>query len=92
MNQQSTNHFCDAIDTINDQITEQPNNKLFKNKTNLPHSLRLQQGARVMYLNNNMVEKGICNGTVGVVADIDRTQDLVRIVFCINGGVIDLDI
>ncbi|CAJ0827998.1 4590_t:CDS:2 [Entrophospora sp. SA101] len=37
-----------------------------------------------MYLNNNMVEKGICNGTVGVIADIDHTQDLVRIVFCIN--------
>jgi hypothetical protein len=35
-----------------------------------------------MYLNNNMVEKGICNGTVGVIVDIDHTQDLVRIVFC----------
>src|SRR5215204_1712816 len=63
-----------------------------KIKRILPHSLRLQQGARVMYLNNNMVKKGICNGTVGVIADIDRTQDLVRIVFCINGGVIDLEI
>ncbi|CAJ0633368.1 6744_t:CDS:2 [Entrophospora sp. SA101] len=39
-----------------------------------------------------MVEKGICNGTVGVIADIDHTQDLVRIVFCINGGIIDLEI
>ena len=84
--------ICDAIDTIDNQITEQSNSKLFKNKTNLPHSLRLQQGARVMYLNNNMIEKGICNGTVGVIADINHTQDLVRIVFCINGGIIDLEI
>ncbi|CAH1770178.1 9282_t:CDS:2, partial [Entrophospora sp. SA101] len=30
--------------------------------------------------------------TVGVIADIDHTQDLVRIVFCINGGIIILEI
>lgn len=39
----------------------------FKTKTNLPLSVRLQQGARVMFLNNSLMSEGICNGTIGVV-------------------------
>ena len=44
----------------------------FKLKTNLPPSLRIQQGARVMFLNNSSIEKGICNGTIGIVTDFDK--------------------
>jgi hypothetical protein len=43
----------------------------FKAKTNLPPIVRLQQGARVMFLNNSFMEYGICNGTIGIVTDMD---------------------
>jgi len=46
-------------------------NKMFKPKTNLPSSVRLQPGVRVMYLNNSLIDQGICNGTVGVITDVD---------------------
>ena len=34
----------------------------FKIRTNLPPSLRIHQGARVMYLNNSLIEKSIATG------------------------------
>ena len=49
----------------------------FKAKTNLPPTVRLQQGARVMFLNNSLMEDGICNGTIGIVTDIDNDRQKV---------------
>ena len=66
--------------------------KLFKNKTNLPSYLHLQQGARVIYLKNNLIEQNICNGTVGVITNINLESLQVRIVFSIMGGIIDIKI
>ena len=37
----------------------------FKHATNLPKEVHLQEGARVMFLNNKMFDKSICDGTVG---------------------------
>ena len=39
----------------------------FKHAANLPKEVHLQEGARVMFLNNKMFDENICNGTVGVI-------------------------
>ena len=67
-------------------------NYMFKSKTNLPPFVRLQPGARVMYLNNSLIEYGICNGTIGVVVDVDPTNEYARVAFSVRGSVIDIDI
>lgn len=63
----------------------------FKSKTNLPTSLHLQQGARVMFLNNSFINEGICNGTIGVVTDIqdlDTPLVTVHVAFCVHGAIV----
>src|SRR5207302_4765129 len=42
----------------------------FKNMTNLPEEVHLQEGARVMFLNNKLFGEDICNGTIGVVTKV----------------------
>lgn len=80
-----------AIDFIdNQQYDPNDSQKLFKNKTNFPNYLRLQQGARVMYLKNDLMDKNICNGTVGIVVDIDLENLEVRIIFSVVGGMVDI--
>ena len=66
--------------------------RMFKQKTNLPTCVRLQPGARIMYLNNSLIDQGICNGTVGVVTDVDLPEESVRIAFSVRGSIIDLDV
>ena len=66
--------------------------QIFKSKTNLPSSIRLQPGARVMYLNNSLIEHGICNGTMGIITDIDLTDQSVRVAFSVKGSIIDIQI
>ena len=65
---------------------------LMKYKTNLPNVLRLQIGCRVMFLNNKHINKQICNGSIGIVTDINRDKQIVRVAFCINGGIVDIEI
>ena len=60
----------------------------FKSKTNMPTTLQLQQGARVMYLNNSLIKDGICNGTIGVITDLNKQQPSVQIAFCVHGAII----
>ena len=59
----------------------------FKLKTNMPPIIRLQQGARVMYLNNSLINDGICNGTIGVITDINKQQPSVQVAFCTLGAI-----
>ena len=56
-------------------------NSLFKSYTNLPLTVRLQPGARVMYLSNDMYQDGVCNGTVGIVTHVDADSKIVRVAF-----------
>ena len=80
---------CEALDYING--VQQPiemTQSDFKLKTNLPPSLRIQQGARVMFLNNSLIEKGICNGTIGIVTDFDKETLSVQVAFCVKIGII----
>ena len=60
----------------------------FKTKTNLPLSVRLQQGARVMFLNNSLISGGICNGTIGVVVSLDKSIPKVQVAFCIKDAIV----
>ena len=66
--------------------------KIFKAKTNLSLSVCLQPGARVMYLNNSLIDQDIYNGTVGVITDVDVPNECVRIAFSVRGSIIDIDI
>jgi len=80
-------------DIINGQVQEHGSaDYLMKNKTNLPSILRLQIGCRVIFLNNKYIKKQICNGTIGIVTDIDKVKETVRVAFCINGGIIDVEV
>ena len=82
-----------AIDFIDgQQYNPDESQKLFKNKTNLPSHLHLQQGAHVMYLKNNLIEQKICNGTVGVITDIKLESLQVRVAFSVIGGIVDIEI
>src|SRR5262249_52603775 len=82
-----------ATDFINsDQWHPSLSNQMFKSKTNLLPSVRLQPGARVMYLNNSLIAQGICNGTIGVVTDVNPQDQCVRVAFSIRGSIIDIDI
>jgi ATP-dependent DNA helicase PIF1 len=82
-----------AIDFIdNQQYNPDDSQKLFKKKTNFPSHLRLQQGARVMYLKNDLKDKNICNGTVGVVIDINLENLEVRVAFSVVDGIVDIGI
>src|SRR5436190_23903387 len=71
-----------AVDFMN-SVQQDPSfsDHMFKPKTNLPLSVRLQPGARVMYLNNSLLSHGICNGTVGVVTDVNHLDGCVRVAF-----------
>ncbi len=82
-----------AIDAMNGEIwnvglTE----RTFKSKTNLPASVRLQQSAKVMYLNNSKIDLNICNGSIGVITDINIEANSVRVAFNVPNGIIDIEI
>lgn len=52
------------------------NSRVFKRNTNFPASVTCKPGARVMFLHNSMLgDRGIANGSVGVVLKaLDREQ------------------
>ena len=45
-----------------------------------------------MYLNNSLFEQGICNGTIGVITNVNPENLSVRIAFSIRGSIIDIEI
>ena len=85
--------ISNSIDTLNEEqwntsLTDQS----FKSKTNLPTSVRLQQGAKAMYLKNLKSNTNICNGTIGVITDVNTDTNSVRVSFSIPNGIIDLEV
>jgi len=81
--------LAEAIDFMEGKRLQPENSQTeFKSKTNMPPTIRLQQAARVMYLNNSLIEDGICNGTVGVVTDLDKNIPSVQVAFCIQGTIV----
>src|SRR6266542_3350217 len=82
-----------AIDIINgEKWSTSKTEKSFKSKTNLPASVRLQQGAKVMYLNNSKTNLKVCNSTIRVITDVDIKINSIRISFNIPGEIIDMNI
>ena len=69
---------------LDGKIVDCDNDKLFKNKTNLPKILRAQNGARVMFLNNSQVKHKICNGKIGVITDVDVENMKARVAFTLE--------
>ena len=45
-----------------------------------------------MYLKNDLIQQNICNGTIGIVTDIDLKALEVRIAFSVMGGIVDIGI
>ena len=41
-----------------------------------------------MYLNNSLINDGICNGTIGVITDINKQQPSIQVAFCVHGAII----
>ena len=81
--------IAEAIDFLEGkQIASELVQTEFKSKTNMPPTVRLQQGARVMYLNNSLLKEGICNGTIGVITDLNKQQPSVQVAFCVRGAII----
>ena len=46
----------------------------FSRVTNLPDIVTLAIGAKVMYLTNNLLSQGICNGSCGVITAIEPSS------------------
>ena len=61
----------------------------FKHATNLPMEVQLQEGARVMFLNNKMFDESICNGTVGVITRLVDDEN-VKVTFPIFDSIVKI--
>src|SRR5438128_4183487 len=81
-----------ALDTWNfEKVDGDTSNLHFKNNTNLPNSITIQEGARVMFLNNRLFEHNICNGTIGVITkSIDRNN--VEVTFPTNENIVKINV
>jgi ATP-dependent exoDNAse (exonuclease V) alpha subunit len=46
-----------------------------------------------MHLNNSLIAQGICNGTIGVITDVDPQDECARVAFSVKGSIlVDVDI
>jgi len=45
-----------------------------------------------MFLNNSQAKYKICNGTIGVITDVDVENMTVRVAFSVHSGIVDMDI
>ncbi len=76
----------DYLNGVEQELTE--TEKAFKSFTNLPGFVQLQPGARVMFLNNDNFDDGICNGSIGIITEL--CEDLrVRVAFFTAKGIVD---
>nr|BDC17065.1 DEAD-box helicase domain of Pif1 [Sicyoidochytrium minutum DNA virus] len=60
------------------------NQEFVKKKFSLPETLELKPGAQVMLLTNYMPGAGLVNGSRGVVTELGKVRDFVRVMFA-NG-------
>ena len=45
-----------------------------------------------MYLNNSKIDLNICNGSIGVITDVNVEANTVRVAFNVPSGIIDIEI
>ncbi|KAF0553709.1 ATP-dependent DNA helicase PIF1 [Gigaspora margarita] len=70
-----------AIDLINGQEIDPINDNCnFCQHANLPSELILQKGAHVMYLDNTLFERRLCNRSIGIVTNLED-EDTVTVIF-----------
>ena len=66
---------CHALDYEEGQILHSHTTAYtFSRATNLPDIVTLAIGAKVMYLTNNLLSQGICNGSCGVITAIEPSS------------------
>ena len=66
-----------AEDKLNRKSWEiKKSNKHFRRYTNLPDTIQIQKGARVMFLNNTLYDNGICNGSIGIIIKIHNEESI----------------
>jgi len=74
--------LAEATDFMEEKRLQPENSQTeFKSKTNMPPTIWLQQAARVMYLNNSLIEDEICT-------DLDKNIPSVQVAFCIQGAIV----
>ena len=79
--------ISDALDFLNGIKQTPETTVIVQIKTNLPLTVRIQQGSRVMFLNNSLIENGICNRTIGVITDFDKDSRSVQMAFCVQNAI-----
>ncbi|CAG8812362.1 26799_t:CDS:1, partial [Racocetra persica] len=81
-----------SIDIVNNNLLYNDKSILceFKNKTNLPETIRIQPGIRVMFLTNSQHQHRIANGTIGIITDLYIQSNLVYVSFCIEKAIINI--
>jgi DNA replication protein DnaC len=83
--------ISNSIDIINGKVlNDEHSSALIKQKTNLPSNVCLQVGARVMFLNNSQYKYKICNGTIGIITDINTESQEIRCAFCVQNAIVDI--
>ena len=68
--------FSTSIDTLDFKPVDNHNLKNFQFLTNLPKTLYIQEGVRMMFLNNKLFNHGICNRTIGIVTKIIDNENV----------------
>jgi ATP-dependent DNA helicase PIF1 len=75
-----------AEDKLNKELWgEKKCNKHFRKYTNLPDTIQIKKGARVMFLNNTLFNNGICNGSIGIIMKI-HNEESIDVVFPTKAG------
>jgi hypothetical protein len=77
-----------AVDrSENDLLSLQQTQSSFKRETNLPNSVDIKVGARVMFLDNSLIISGISNGTTGVVINESADDGHPHVMFPTSHGI-----
>ena len=77
-----------AIDYYNDELKSiNETDKMFNKHTNYPSEIILQEGSRVMFLNNKYYSKGIYNESIRIVLKVLH-DSLIEVVFPISTRIV----
>src|SRR5215213_4053735 len=57
----------------------------------MKNSITIQEGARIMFLNNKLFEHGICNGTIGVITKV-IDDDNVEVAFPTANNILKINV
>ena len=60
--------------------------KQFRHHTNLPSEITIKEGVRVMFLTNKLLDKGLCNGSIGVITKL-IDENHIEVAFPVKSGI-----